>query len=79
MKDKHNMATIESLKPCITKAQTALADGVKASEDAAKSLEVRKLKKKVKRLTRKTSKFVATAKMAEEKKKPKKDREKKED
>ena len=73
------MATIESLKGTITKAQTALADGVKASEDATKCLEVRKLKKKVKRLTRKSSKMVAFDKMAEEKKKPKKDREKKED
>jgi len=73
------MATIESLKPSIKKAQTALTDGVKASEDAPKSLEVRKLKKKVKRLTRKSSKMVAFDKMAEEKKKPKKDREKKDD
>ena len=73
------MATIESLKPSITKAQTALAEGIKASEDAAKSLEVRKLKKKVKRLTRKSGKMVFFDKMAEEKKKPKKDREKKEE
>ena len=73
------MATIESLKGNITKAQTALAEGVKKSEDAANCLEVRKLKKKVKRLTRKSSKFVAFDKMAEEKKKPKKDREKKEE
>jgi hypothetical protein len=73
------MATIESLKGTITKAQTALTEGVKNSEDAANSLEVRKLKKKVKRLTRKSSKFVAFDKMAEEKKKPKKDREKKEE
>jgi len=73
------MATIESLKGNITKAQTALAEGVKNSEEAANCLEVRKLKKKVKRLTRKSSKIVAFDKMAEEKKKPKKDREKKED
>ena len=73
------MATIESLKGNITKAQTALAEGVKNSEEAAKCLEVRKLKKKVKRLTRKSSKIVAFDKMAEEKKKPKKDREKKEE
>jgi hypothetical protein len=79
MKDKLKMATIESLKPSITKAQTALAEGIKKSEDAAKCQEVRKLKKKVKRLTRKTSKMVAFDKMAEEKKKPKKDRPKKED
>jgi hypothetical protein len=72
------MATIESLKGNITKAQTALAEGVKSSEDAANCLQVRKLKKKVKRLTRKSSKIVAFDKMAEEKKKPKKDREKKE-
>jgi hypothetical protein len=73
------MATIESLKGNITKAQTALTEGVKSSEDAANCLQVRKLKKKVKRLTRKSSKIVAFDKMAEEKKKPKKDREKKED
>jgi hypothetical protein len=73
------MATIESLKGNITKAQTALAEGVKNSADAANCLEVRKLKKKVKRLTRKSSKIVAFDKMAEEKKKPKKDREKKEE
>jgi len=55
-----------------------LADGIKKSDDSAKSLEVRKLKKKVKRLTRKSSKLVAFDKMAEEKKKPKKDRKKEE-
>jgi len=73
------MATLESLKGHITKAQTALADGIKNSDDSAKSLEVRKLKKKIKRLTRKSSKLVAFDKMAEEKKKPKKDREKKDE
>ncbi len=73
------MATIESLQGNITKAQTALTEGVKKSEDAAKCIEIRKLKKKVKRLTRKSSKMVAFDKMAEEKKKPKKDREKKDD
>ena len=73
------MATIESLKPSITKARTALADGIKNSDDSANSLEVRKLKKKVKRLTRKSGKMVFFNKMAEEKKKPKKDREKKEE
>ena len=72
------MATIESLKGNITKAQTALAEGTKNSEDSAKCLEVRKLKKKVKRLTRKSGKMEFFEKMAEEKKKPKKDREKKE-
>jgi hypothetical protein len=73
------MATIETLKGTITKAQTSLAEGVKKSDDAKNCQEVRKLKKKVKRLTRKSSKLVAFDKMAEEKKKPKKDREKKED
>ena len=72
------MATIESLKGNITKARTALADGVKNSEDSAKCPEVRKLKKKVKRLTRKSGKMVFFEKMAEEKKKPKKDRKKEE-
>ncbi len=73
------MATIESLKGNITKARTALAEVIKNSDDPANSLEVRKLKKKVKRLTRKSGKMVFFNKMAEEKKKPKKDREKKEE
>ncbi len=73
------MATIESLKGNITKARTALADGVKNSEDSAKCPDVRKLKKKVKRLTRKSGKMVFFNKMAEEKKKPKKDLKKKEE
>jgi hypothetical protein len=73
------MATIESLKSTITKAQTSLTEGIKKSDNASECQEVRKLKKKVKRLTRKSSKLVAFDKMAEEKKKPKKDREKKED
>jgi len=72
------MATIESLKGNITKARTALADGIKKSDDSAKCPEVRKLKKKVKRLTRKSGKMVFFEKMAEEKKKPKKDRKKEE-
>ena len=73
------MATIESLKGNITKARTALAEGIKNSDDSANSLEVRKLKKKVKRLTRKSGKMVFFNEMAEEKKKPKKDRKKKEE
>ncbi len=72
------MATIESLKGNITKARTALAEGIKKSDDPAKCPEVRKLKKKVKRLTRKSGKMVFFNKMAEEKKKPKKDRKKEE-
>jgi len=73
------MATIESLKGNITKARTALTEGIKKSDDPAKCPQVRKLKKKVKRLTRKSGKMVAFDQMAEEKKKPKKDRQKKED
>ena len=68
------MATLEKLKVHITKSQTALAEGVKKSDDASKSLEVRKLKKKVKRLSRKASKFVFDEKMAERRKTKKKDR-----
>ncbi|GJL77629.1 MAG: hypothetical protein NPINA01_06180 [Nitrospinaceae bacterium] len=68
------MATLEKLKEHITKSQTALAEEVKKAEDTSKSPEVRKLKKKVKRLSRKAGKMVFFEKMAELKKKKKKDR-----
>lgn len=68
------MATLEKLKTHITKSQTALAEGVKKSGDAPQSPEVRKLKKKVKRLSRKAGKMVFNEKMAELRKKKKKDR-----
>ena len=68
------MATLEKLKEHITKSQTSLAEGIKKAEDAPKSPEVRKLKKKVKRLSRKANKMVFDGKMAALRKQKKKDR-----
>ncbi|MDA0690828.1 MAG: hypothetical protein O3A78_07610 [Nitrospinae bacterium] len=68
------MATLEKLREHVKKSQTTLADEVKKSEDASKSLEVRKLKKKVKRLSRKAGKIVFDEKMSVLRKTKKKDR-----
>ncbi len=68
------MATLEKLKEHIGKSKSALTEGIKKAEDAKKSEEVRKLRKKVKRLSRKVGKKVYFDKMAEAKKKPKKER-----
>ena len=68
------MATLEKLKEHITKSRTKLAEGVKKSDDPSKRLEVRKLKKKVKRLSRKAGKIVFFEKMAALRKIKKKDR-----
>ena len=68
------MATLEKLKVHIMKSQTKLAEGIKKSEDPSKCLEVRKLKKNVKRLSRKAGKIVYSEKMAALKKIKKKDR-----
>jgi CRISPR/Cas system-associated endoribonuclease Cas2 len=68
------MATLEKLKEHVKKSQTALTEEVKKAEDASKSQEVRKLKKKVKRLSRKAGKMVFFEKMAERRKTKKKDR-----
>ncbi len=68
------MATIEKLKDHVKKSRSALDEGLKKAEDAKKSPEVRALKKKVKRLTRKVSKLVKYEKDAELRKKPKKER-----
>lgn len=68
------MATLEKLKEHVEKSKSALAEGVKKAEDAKNSEEVRKLRKKVKRLSRKIGKKVYFDKMAEAKKKPRKER-----
>jgi hypothetical protein len=68
------MATIESLTAHITKAKKNLQAEITKIDDPKNNLDVRGRRKKVKRLTRKSSKLTATAKMAEEKKKPKKER-----
>lgn len=68
------MATLEKLKEHVKKSQTALAEEVTKAEDASKSQEVRKLKKKVKRLSRKAGKIVFDEKMSALRKTKKKDR-----
>lgn len=68
------MATLEKLKEHITKSKSAVAEGLKKAEDPKMAPEVRKLKKKVKRLSRKAGKMVSFQKMVELKKKPKKER-----
>ncbi len=65
------MANVEKLQEHLKKAKTNLAESSKKGDDAG---AVRKLKKKTKRLARKSNKIVATEKMAELKKKKKKDR-----
>ena len=68
------MATLDQLKTHIEKAKTELSDAIKKSEDKKNALTSRQKRKKVKRLERKVAKITATEKMAEEKKKPKKER-----
>ena len=64
------MATVEKLQEHLKKTQSSLVEASK-KDDAG---EIRKLKTKTKRLARKASKITATEKMAELKKKKKKDR-----
>ena len=66
------MATMDQLKAHIAKAKTEFSDAVKNAADKKNDLVSRQKKKKVKRLERKVAKISATAKMAEEKKKPNK-------
>jgi hypothetical protein len=73
------MATLESLTTHITKAKKNLQAEIKKTDDPKNNLDVRARRKKVKRLTRKSNKLSATAQMAEEKKKPKKERTKSEE
>jgi hypothetical protein len=68
------MATIESLTAHISKAKKNFQEEIKKTDDPKNNLDVRARRKKVKRLTRKSNKLTATAQMAEEKKKPKKER-----
>ena len=68
------MATLDQLKIHIEKAKTKFSETVKKAEDPRNDLAARQKLKKVKRLERKVAKMTATEKMAEEKKKPKKER-----
>ena len=68
------MATVDQLKAHIEKAKTEYSDAIKKVEDPKNDLTSRKKRKKIKRLERKVAKITATKKMAEEKKKPKKER-----
>ena len=68
------MATMDQLKTHIKKAKTEFSDAIKKAEDKKNDLTSRQKRKKVKRLERKVAKITATEKMAEEKKKPKKER-----
>ncbi len=61
------MATVEKLKTHISKAKKDLAEIVKKAENPKLSLEVRKKKKKVKRLSRKVSKIAYMEKKLAEK------------
>lgn len=61
------MATVEKLKAHISKAKKDLAEIVKKAENPKLSLEVRKKKKKVKRLSRKVSKIAYIEKKLAEK------------
>ena len=73
------MATLDQLKTHIEKAKTEFSEATKKAEDPRNDLTTRQKRKKVKRLERKVAKITATEKMAEEKKKPKKERKSKEE
>ena len=68
------MATLDQLKTHIEKAKIEFSDGIKKAEDPKNDLVSRQKRKKIKRLERKVAKIIAAEKMAEEKKKPKKER-----
>ena len=68
------MAPLDQLKIHIEKAKTEFSETAKKAEDPRNDLAARQKLKKVKRLERKVAKMTATEKMAEEKKKPKKER-----
>ena len=65
---------MDQLKTHIEKAKTEFSDAIQKAEDKKNDLTSRQKRKKVKRLERKVAKITATEKMAEEKKKPKKER-----
>ncbi|UCD10350.1 MAG: hypothetical protein JSU88_06485 [Nitrospinaceae bacterium] len=66
------MVTLEKLQEHIAKSKSQLAEEIKKAGDATNNLDVRRKKKKVRRLTRKAGKMIYTAQKAEEKKKSKK-------
>lgn len=68
------MVSLDQLKEHIKKAKTEFDEGTKKVEDPKNDPAIRLKLKKVKRLERKAAKLTATAKMAEERKKPKKER-----
>ena len=68
------MATLDQLRIHIEKAKVELSGTLEKAEDKKNDLASRQKKKKVKRLERKVAKITATEKMAEQKKKPKKER-----
>ena len=68
------MATLDQLKTHIEKAKIEFSDAIEKATDKKNGLVFRQKRKKVKRLERKVAKITATEKMAEEKKKPKKER-----
>lgn len=61
------MATVEKLKTHISKAKNDLAETLKKAENPKLSSDVRKKKKKVKRLSRKVSRIVYMEKKLAEK------------
>ena len=68
------MATMDQLRTHIEKAKIEFSDAIEKATDKKNDLVSRQKRKKVKRLERKVAKITATEKMAEEKKKPKKER-----
>lgn len=66
------MATLEQLKTHISTTQTKLDEAQKKAGEAKYDLDVRKIKKKYKRLTRKVGKIVYMEKIKKEKGKKKK-------
>ncbi|TDJ51124.1 MAG: hypothetical protein E2O42_08470 [Nitrospina sp.] len=66
------MATLEQLKTHISTTQTKLEEAQKKAGDAKYDLDVRKIRKKYKRLTRKAGKIVYMEKKKNEKGKKKK-------
>ncbi len=66
------MATLEQLKTHISTTQTKLEEAQKKAGGAKYDLDVRKIKKKYKRLTRKAGKIVYMEKKKNEKGKKKK-------
>ena len=68
------MATLDQLKTHIEKAKIEFSDAIEKATDKKNDLASRQKKKKIKRLKRKVAKIITAEKMAEEKKKPKKER-----